>query len=533
MALQALRYPAIRGAFSEEPHCPICNEMKRFYLFIVCGLPVVRCHGCGLVSLNPYPDMKDCCSFYGISIDEQDPRLFWTDSKTEREAARHYVATLKNKGLDQGRLLLIAPPEHPFAVEAAKQGFEVGLHVSIREIEDGHEFGGNYDGAVVIYQLEKAADPFELLRRIHAALRRGGVLTLTVPSLDSWSARFFGDHWTEWRPENKYYFDTKTAHSILLKSGFAEVWSDPERRSYTLRHIYDRSLNFPDTMLTQSIAFSYKIVPSFLRDWHIRLTTSRRIFTAVKSDIPTRPRLSIILPAYNEEATFAQLMDSLLAKQMDGIDREIIIVESNSKDGTQEIAKHYQHHPDVRLVLQDRPKGKGNAVRLGFEHAGGDIILIQDADLEYDLNDYEALLENVISYRSLFVLGARHGGNWKMRRFASKWSLATLLNLGHIFFVKLINLLYRQHLSDPFTMYKVFRRDCIFGIEFECNRFDFDHELVIKLIRKGYEPLEIPVNYWSRSFKEGKKVRLFRDPLRWLWVDLKYRFMPSSSWRKR
>ncbi|HBD10150.1 MAG TPA: glycosyltransferase family 2 protein, partial [Syntrophobacteraceae bacterium] len=213
--------------------------------------------------------------------------------------------------------------------------------------------------------------------------------------------------------------------------------------------------------------------------------------------------------------------------------REIIVVESSSKDGTHELAKQYQNHPDVRLIIQERPRGKGNAVRLGLEQASGDIILIQDADLEYDLNDYEALLEELISYRSLFVLGARHGGNWKMRRFASKWSLATLLNLGHVFFTKVINVLYRQRMSDPFTMFKVFRRDCIYDIDFECNRFDFDHELVIKLVRKGYRPVEIPVNYWSRSFKEGKKVRVIRDPLRWLWVDLKFRFMPLRYWKKK
>jgi hypothetical protein len=102
--------------------------------------------------------------------------------------------------------------------------------------------------------------------------------------------------------------------------------------------------------------------------------------------------------------------------------------------------------------------------------------------------------------------------------------LATGLNLGHAFFTGLINVLFRQNMTDPFTMFKVFRRDCLFGLKFECNRFDFDHELVIKLIRKGYRPVEIPVNYRSRSFREGKKVRLFRDPFTWLWVDLKLRF---------
>ena len=146
-------------------------------------------------------------------------------------------------------------------------------------------------------------------------------------------------------------------------------------------------------------------------------------------------------------------------------------------------------------MLQDRPRGKGHAVREGFRHATGDIVLIQDADLEYDLDDYDALLAPILSHRALFVLGTRHAGHWKMRQFAKQKVLSAGLNLGHAFFTGLINVLFRQNMTDPFTMFKVFRRDCLFGLEFQCNRFDFDHELVIKLVRKGYRPLEIPVNY--------------------------------------
>jgi hypothetical protein len=101
--------------------------------------------------------------------------------------------------------------------------------------------------------------------------------------------------------------------------------------------------------------------------------------------------------------------------------------------------------------------------------------------------------------------------------------VSTALNFGHLFFTGLMNVLFRQKMTDPFTMFKVFHRDCLFGLKFECNRFDFDHELVIKLVRKGYVPLEIPVNYSSRSFREGKKVRMLRDPWGWLWVNLKLR----------
>jgi hypothetical protein len=109
--------------------------------------------------------------------------------------------------------------------------------------------------------------------------------------------------------------------------------------------------------------------------------------------------------------------------------------------------------------------------------------------------------------------------------------VAMVVNVGHLLFVGLLNTLYRQRLRDPFTMYKVFRRDCLHGLTFECDRFDFDFELVIKLVRKGYVPLEIPVNYSSRSFKEGKKVSMLRDPLTWIRALVKYRF--SSLYSRR
>jgi hypothetical protein len=110
-----------------------------------------------------------------------------------------------------------------------------------------------------------------------------------------------------------------------------------------------------------------------------------------------------------------------------------------------------------------------------------------------------------------------------MRQFVDQRVLAAVLNLGHLFFSALLNVLYGQRLKDPFTMYKVFRRDCLFGLRFQCNRFDFDYELVIKLLRKGYIPLEIPVSYQSRTFSEGKKVSLFRDPMTWFAALARFR----------
>jgi glycosyltransferase involved in cell wall biosynthesis len=235
--------------------------------------------------------------------------------------------------------------------------------------------------------------------------------------------------------------------------------------------------------------------------------------------------LSVIVPIYNEVATVRVALDAILAKEVSGWRLEIIMVESNSTDGTREIVQTYGSHPRVRLILEDKARGKGHAVRAGFAQATGDVILIQDADLEYDLNDYDVLLAPLAAGRQSFVLGSRHGeGGWAIRKFSDQPLQALVLNLAHWGFTLMINGALGVWLHDPFTMYKVFRRDCLDGLKFECNRFDFDWELLIKLIRKGHRPIEIPISYKSRSFKEGKKISMFRDPITWLWALAKFRF---------
>ncbi|HXS26139.1 MAG TPA: glycosyltransferase family 2 protein [Steroidobacteraceae bacterium] len=284
------------------------------------------------------------------------------------------------------------------------------------------------------------------------------------------------------RPRRGGSGERQAAHSMLRRSGFDRIWVETRGRSLC--------------------------------------ATARRA-----SSSGTRT-CSIIVPVYNERETFPILMRALLAKRLDhlGLEREIIVVESNSTDGTRDLVAGFTGAADVTVLWQDRPRGKGHAVRRGLQAATGDIVLIQDADLEYDLEDYDALLQPLLLQDQVdFVLGSRHTGQARMRQFSDQPLLGDLLNAAHLCFATVINVLYGQSLKDPFTMFKVFRRDCLYGLELECDRFDFDHELLIKLLLKGYVPLEVPVSYCSRSFKQGKKIRMFRDPPTWLRADLRYR----------
>jgi len=230
------------------------------------------------------------------------------------------------------------------------------------------------------------------------------------------------------------------------------------------------------------------------------------------------------MPAFNEKTTFEECFNAVRDKEIAGLEKEIIVVESNSSDGTREVARAICRGEGIRLILQERAAGKGNAVRAGFEECDGDIVLIQDADLEYDVNDYDELVKPILQHRAAFVLGSRHTGSWKVRKFNDQPLIASFFNLGHVFFCSSLNIMFGQSMKDPFTMYKVFQRDCLYGLELECNRFDFDFEILIKLLRKGYKPLELPVNYRARSLSEGKKVTAVRDPLTWLRALVKYRF---------
>jgi len=238
------------------------------------------------------------------------------------------------------------------------------------------------------------------------------------------------------------------------------------------------------------------------------------------------PLLSIIIPAYNEERTLPTLLSRVQAIELSGLTKEILVVESHSTDHTRRIVQDHEKSGAIRAIYQDRPRGKGHAVKAGLAAATGDWILIQDADLEYDIADYPALLTPLREGRASFVLGSRHMGNkdWKYRRQgAGKW-FGPFLDVGVAAYTLLFNALYGVSLTDPATMFKVFERRCLDGLTLRSNWFDLDWEIVAKLIRRGHRPLEIPVRYNARSIAEGKKIRFWRDSWMVLAAIVRFRF---------
>jgi glycosyltransferase involved in cell wall biosynthesis len=241
------------------------------------------------------------------------------------------------------------------------------------------------------------------------------------------------------------------------------------------------------------------------------------------------PSVVVVMPVYNEAGTAREAIERVLRVEVPGVELRLLIIESSSTDGTRAIVEGFEGDPRVSIVYQEVARGKGHAVREAFAHVGDEIILIQDADLEYDTADYGKLLAPILSGDSTFVLGSRHVPGEPIRKMAGEPLSSFVTNIGHAFFCWVFNVVYRVSLSDPFTMYKVFPASAVHGMRFSCNRFDFDWELAAKLIRTGHRPLEIPVAYTSRGFKQGKKVRMFRDPLTWLWAALRFRVVPVGS----
>jgi len=234
-------------------------------------------------------------------------------------------------------------------------------------------------------------------------------------------------------------------------------------------------------------------------------------------------KLSIIMPVYNERKTIIEILRKVLDVDLSeiGFTKEIIVIDDGSTDGTREILKTASGYqvPDpsvnqIKTIYHEKNQGKGVAVRTGLKYVTGDIVLIQDADLEYDPNDYVELIKPIVEKKSKIVYGSRTLGKNKK----SYWSYY----LGGRMLSFFTNLLYGSHLTDEATCYKVFSSDVIRDTRLTCRKFEFCPEVTAKALKRGYKILEIPIHYYPRHIREGKKIR-FSDALEAFWVLIKYR----------
>ena len=237
-------------------------------------------------------------------------------------------------------------------------------------------------------------------------------------------------------------------------------------------------------------------------------------------------KLSIIIPAYNEEKTIEAILDRVLEVQLtDDMEKELIIVDDHSSDGTAAFIQAYsEKHPDggIRFFRHDRNSGKGAALRTGIEHATGDFVVIQDADLEYDPNEYNLLLQPLLDGHADVVYGSRYAGG-KAHRILFFWH-----SFGNKFLTTLSNALTNLNLSDMETCYKMFRRELIQRVQLKENRFGFEPEVTAKISRiPNVRIYEVGISYYGRTFDEGKKIG-WKDGFRAIYCILKYNLFSRS-----
>jgi glycosyltransferase involved in cell wall biosynthesis len=257
------------------------------------------------------------------------------------------------------------------------------------------------------------------------------------------------------------------------------------------------------------------------------MTNRRRNPTALDD-----PKVSVVIPVYNERDTILEILGRVLATEMS---KEVIIVDDASKDGTREIlenmaalqAQGESAFPiqdgadsislrDLRFLFQSPNQGKGAALRSGFAEATGDIVLVQDADLEYDPVDYPKLLAPIVDGRADVVYGSRFLGGPQRVHYFRHYIANTMLTLLSDLFTNL-------KLTDMETCYKVFRREVLQGIRLKSNRFGFEPEITAKVAKGNWRVYEVPISYAGRTYEEGKKIT-WKDGFQALWCIVRYQF---------
>jgi len=232
-------------------------------------------------------------------------------------------------------------------------------------------------------------------------------------------------------------------------------------------------------------------------------------------------KISIVIPCYNEAGTVATVVERVRAVELPAA-REIILVDDGSTDGTRDILAAMGRHPDVQVVLHDANRGKGAALRTGFARAGGDVVIVQDADLEYDPADYPRLLAPILADQADVVYGTRFTGG-ESHRVLYFWH-----SVGNRFLTLLSNMFTNLNLTDMEVCYKVFRRTVIDRIDLREDRFGFEPEFTAKMARLGCRVYEVGIAYHGRTYAEGKKIQ-WKDGVRAIWVILKYGLLVRRS----
>ena len=525
--------PAVHAArvHTRFVSCPACQADNPRHLFHKRGVRFVRCAACGMVYVNPARDHLE------NELDVERLRPF-KNSRDRELAVKDFAQLLEHLAADYQRVagvplrrtLLFGRYLRDFRLlpEAERIGLEVAepddaafqrLAIS-SDVSWARDHLERAPELVLLHELlEACSDPGVVLAKLVAAVPASTVFAVTYTNADSLPARMMRRYWPPFFDDKTAFFSTGNLTALMARFGLVLKAQYPLPLTRTTQYIGDR--------IAPRLAGSILLRAAPFRDVPLPVRAGNRVavFGRSASSGALREKLSVVLPVYNEVRYAAQVIDAVLAKSLK-IDKEVIVVESNSTDGTRDVVRRYEGKEGVRVVYEDAPRGKGHAVRTGLAHVTGTIVLIQDADFEYDIDDYDALLQPILQHKATFVLGSRSLGldDWKVRKYDATPLRGLALNFAQVVFAKTYDLLYQQRVTDVNTMFKVFRTECLDGLNLESDGFALDIELACKLARNGNSPMEVPVNYVARGFDEGKKIRFWRDAWPSYAAFFKYRF---------
>ncbi len=512
--------------------CPACQADKPGYLFHKTGVRFVRCTACGMVYVNPARESG------GVNYFDIERARPYTNPR-DRELAIEDFGRLLGRVADDCLRITGKPLERTLLVGRFLRGFRslpqakrVGLAVAEVDDDTFERFATTSDvgwaqgllaeapQVIVLHELlEACSDAGAVLGKLVAACPPSTLFVATYTNADSLPARVMRRFWPPFFDHKTAFFSTENLTALMARFGLVLKTQYPLPVTHTAQYVGERVMG--QEGLSRVLAATVRDLPMPLRAGNRVAVYGRR----TAGQRTGEEKLSIVLPVYNEVRYAGQVIDAVLAKRLK-IEKEVIIVESNSTDGTRDVVRRYEDRPGVRVVYEDKPRGKGHAVRTGLAHVTGTIVLVQDADFEYDIDDYDALLDPILEHKATFVLGSRSLGldDWKVRKYHTTPIRGLALNFAQVVFAKTYDVLYQQRVTDVNTMFKVFRAECLDGLGLESNGFELDIELACKLARNGNAPMEVPVNYVARGFDEGKKIRFWRDAWPSYAAFFKYRF---------
>jgi Glycosyl transferase family 2 len=494
--------------------CPACGADAERYLFHERGARFVQCRSCGVVYVNP--PAREVRDYFAIpssggaatSEDREHVRRELEDVlRYAYGVHRAHRDSLPARVLVAGRMADELNDPSSARIDAVRLTRDETLRL-VHEADVSPIVAAIADDVeiVVLNQLLEACPrASDVIAELAARLPARALLVVVYSNVASLPGRILRRNWRRFFDWKAVYFNSENLRSTLERAGLRFVAQSGLNTSYTVTRALELGLpGSPAAGVARRLGLGAATV---------RVPTGTYVSVFERADASEASELlSVIVPVFNEAAYLRAVLDELLSGQF-VIPHEVIVVESNSTDGTREIVQSFEGRPGLRIIYEDRPRGKGAAVRRGLEEATGTIVLIQDADFEYDLEDYDALLEPIVQRRTSFVLGSRSLGldDWKVRRFARSHVKAFLMNVAQLLFARTFNALYQQRVTDVNTMFKVFRRECIQGVDFAATGFSFDIELACMLVKNGYSPMEVPVNYVARGFDEGKKINFVSE----------------------